>query len=233
VRASVVVLAASLLGCATLVSERDRLGGHALFPLSPGHSWTYQVRDHNGQISEFRARVNRELAGDGGTLTLVEESGGIPGDARFESAGDLVAYYSRGGFVFRAPWYASSHRLTATGNAEPILPIDLAHRPTWQGSHAVLDVEGPPLYQVRTESRVVATDDSIVVPAGRFGNCLRVDTVVYATVPASSPKREIIHYYTDWYAPHVGLVKMESAVATDGGKRELVSLELARFAKED
>ena len=224
-------LVASVLGCASLVAERDRFGANALFPLSTGRSWTYRVRDSAGRVSELRARVNRELVSDAGTLTLVEESGGIPGDARVRSAGDLVAYYSRAGFVFRAPWYASGSRLPATGGAEPILPVDLAASPTWQGSHAVLGIDGPPLYQVRTESRVVANDDTVAVPAGRFTKCLRVDTVVVAAVPASEPKREIVHYYTDWYAPGVGLVKMASAVDADGRKLDLLSLDLAAFER--
>jgi len=175
--------------------------------------------------------VNGEVSGAGGKLTLVEESGGIPGEAGFESTRDLVAYYSSAGFIFRATGYVSGSELPSNGSGEPILPVDVARSPSWRGSHTLLAIEGPPLFEVRTESRVTATAETIEVPAGSFRPCLRVETVVFATVPSSKPKREIVHYYTDWYARGVGLVKMTSAVDVDGRKLDLLSLDLASFER--
>src|SRR5687768_14465212 len=90
-----IVVVFSLLGCASLPVARERAAeGDALFPLTPGSAWVYTVRDFAGRVSELRARVDREVDGEGGKLTLVEESGGIPGEEGFESTQDLVAYYS-------------------------------------------------------------------------------------------------------------------------------------------
>jgi len=230
-RSATILLALSLAGCTSLrvAPERRPLDG-ALFPLTPGSSWVYEVRDFAGRVSELRARVNREVAGAGGNLTLVEEICGIPGEPGFDSGHDLVVYYSTAGFIFRAPWYYPASAPPPTGAGEPILPVDVARSASWHGSHSILAIDGPPLYELRTESRVTATAEAIDVPAGSFAPCLRVDTVVVATDPSAEPKREIVYYYTDWYAPGVGLVRTTSAVDVDGRKRDVLSLDLASFS---
>jgi hypothetical protein len=69
--------------------------------------------------------------------------------------------------------------------------------------------------------------DEVVVPAGRFTDCIRIETeALYESAMGVDQKR----YFLDWYAPDVGLVK---TLVLSGGPygREITRIELLRFAK--
>ena len=69
--------------------------------------------------------------------------------------------------------------------------------------------------------------DEVVVPAGRFTDCIRIETeALYESPMGVGQKR----YFLDWYAPDVGLVK---TLVLSGGPygREITRIELLRFAK--
>ena len=67
----------------------------------------------------------------------------------------------------------------------------------------------------------------MLVPAGRFAGCIRIETEAsYHDLAGIGDKR----YFTDWYAPDVGLVK---TLVLTGGQHghEITRIELLRFAK--
>jgi hypothetical protein len=205
-----------------------------LFPLAAGRAWVYEVRDASGRASSMRVRVRGSLVLDslGTEATLVEESGGVPGARSLESSIDLVAYYTREGVLFRLPWNTipggrDDSRFAKA--SEPVLPRDVRRLPTWRGEFDVLAIEGPPLYELSSESRLTAAAELVSVPAGRFPDCVRVDTRVAARAPADLARRQILYYYTDWYAPGVGLVKERSAVDVDGRPLDVLWAELTAF----
>jgi hypothetical protein len=68
-----------------------------------------------------------------------------------------------------------------------------------------------------------------VVPAGTFRRCVRVETVASAIAPGGMQPRAIVHHYTEWYAPGVGLVKARSAVEVEGRTLDVLAAELASF----
>jgi hypothetical protein len=73
--------------------------------------------------------------------------------------------------------------------------------------------------------RLSTETEPVVVPAGRFADCLRLDTE--SVLRAGGPgKEEIVYVYREWYAAGVGLVRMESwadrARTDERSKTELV-----------
>ena len=230
------VFALSSAGCATLGTVRSQVDGAGdVFPLRPGSAWTYQVRDVSGRTAAFKMRVRGDVDVDaaGTRATLVEETGGMPGARALDRESDLVAYYSREGIVFRLPW-----RWGAAGGvdvarslaeAEPVVSRDPRRQTRWEGHYDVLAIDGPPLYEVASESRVAASDERVTVPAGTFSHCVRVETRIAARTPSRVEPTEIVHYFEEWYAPGVGLVRQRSAVDVGGKRRDVLSVELAAF----
>jgi hypothetical protein len=66
----------------------------------------------------------------------------------------------------------------------------------------------------------------IVVPAGRYAGCLRVETE--ALYQGGTYKEPLSLLYLDWYAPHVGLIR---TLAMEGGMQGKVveRVELLKF----
>src|SRR5437870_813895 len=75
-----------------------------LLPLASGNEWVYDVRNAAGEAARLTMRVRGEryIASRGMPATIVEERGGVPGVTSLENSTDLVAYYLRGGFIFRS-----------------------------------------------------------------------------------------------------------------------------------
>ena len=80
---------------------------------------------------------------------------------------------------------------------------------------------------------IAALDDTVETPAGKFERCIRVEgngtMVFYADASAGYQEVPITH--AEWYAPGVGLIKVERSEPLDtmimkGGK---VSMQLSRF----
>jgi hypothetical protein len=61
-----------------------------------------------------------------------------------------------------------------------------------------------------------AESEEIVVPAGKFGGCLRVETTARFT--GGAYREPLILQYFDWYAPNVGLVKTIAREKDSNGK---------------
>jgi hypothetical protein len=68
--------------------------------------------------------------------------------------------------------------------------------------------------------------DEVLVPAGRFAGCIRIETEASYQSPAGIGDKR---YFTDWYAPDVGLVK--TLVLSGGHGHEIARIELVHFAK--
>ncbi|MCU7871672.1 MAG: hypothetical protein KZQ91_02885 [Candidatus Thiodiazotropha sp. (ex Lucinoma borealis)] len=58
--------------------------------------------------------------------------------------------------------------------------------------------------------QIAAENETVIVPAGQFKHCIRVDGEANFTIyaDASSGYEEILINTTEWYAPGVGLVKL-------------------------
>ncbi|MGH7818835.1 MAG: hypothetical protein ACREQ9_03605 [Candidatus Binatia bacterium] len=208
--------------------------GDDLLPLIPGNYWIYDVRNPAGASSKLEARVSGEIESAGMRIAVVEESGGVPGEETFESNRDPIAYYTRGGFIFRSPWIPHPDRAgtpPGDGGAEPVLPVNPIGTPEWRGQYQLFDLGSRPMYRFRSESRLASIHDAVTVPAGRFDRCMRVETTLAATVSSAGGSKEIIHHFVDWYAPGVGLVRTVSFVDVGGAKREVLDARLVSFGR--
>jgi uncharacterized protein DUF3108 len=238
------VALALLLGVVGCALER-RPGAPApvapsvLLPLVRGNEWVYEVRYPAGEVSKLTMRVmgERYIESRGMAATIVEESGGIPGSARLEASSDLVAYYLRGGFIFRSPLliardWGLEDRGAELGD-ERLLPVDPERDPAWESAYGLFDLGTRPLYEFHASSRLAPAVERVSVPAGVFERCVRVETSVSATTPSAPTARTIVHTYVEWYAPRVGLVRSRSFVTEGDSRLEVGSSELVRFRVGD
>lgn len=205
-------------------------GGTDYFPLEPGYHWQY--------------RIERTTMDGHTELRHVIETGSVPAGAAFDAeritAGGLRYRYELDeDGIFRVDLQTLG---SARGAPERtlVLPHHLDETSAWETrSHtAVLENSGPPwetLFRITApvamQYRVEQTDADIDTPAGRFEGCLVIHGVGSASVDAGNyiGRTRIEIASREWFAPGVGLVRMErnertGAAALSGG-RLLVELD--------
>jgi hypothetical protein len=229
-----VLLGAALAGCtAALSSVRPAASSHAsFFPLAPNSRWEYAVRRQTGheQFAFIATVQQREfIAEDGQACRVVDERyTDVTGGTRFP-----VLYCAKGGFLHRVMSLEYRGEVLEDNGLRSgelkFLPEDLAHTAAWEGwtnAYRLPDGSG---FEVRQLHERLPEVTQVVVPAGTFGACLRVNTTAIhsATGPdGRSVGPSIVFYYTDWYAPGVGLVKTEQR---DARAAVLATIELVRY----
>jgi uncharacterized protein DUF3108 len=185
----------------------------------------------------MRVRGERYIASRGMAATIVEESGGVPGVASLQTSTDLVAYYPRGGFLFRSAWLvpreAGLEDRGAELGDERLLPLDPERDAVWESVYALFDFGRHPVYELHESSRLASQAESITVPAGVFERCSRIETTVSAETADSPVSHKVVHHYVEWYAPGVGLVRSESFVTEGDAELEVGSAELMSFQVGD
>jgi len=194
--------------------SRDRTDTTAYFPLRNDDTWVYEIaRASEGE----RARLTVHSRGDQFVEPLrkrahvVEErysahSSGPPGEPY------LLAYYLEQGYVHRAMSleYKGQDIVENGPHAaeERFLPLGLDERSRWDGTTTAYDTPGGAGYAVEQKHAAAREPDMVEVPAGKFANCIRVETVAVQQIEDRGHKQgqPIVFYYRDWYAPNVGLV---------------------------
>ncbi|MEX2479756.1 MAG: hypothetical protein WD928_02745 [Gammaproteobacteria bacterium] len=233
-RASIIIspllaVLAALVSLAGAGCERSAGAAH-YFPLEPGHHWQY--------------RIERTTMDGHRELRHVVQTGKVPPGAAFDAmritAGGLRYLYE----VDDAGIFRLDLRPALPVRGEPqrtlVLPHQLDETSSWQTqSHtAVLENSGPPwetLFRITApvamQYQVEQTDAAIDTPAGRFEGCLVIRGVGSASVDAGNyiGRTRIEIASREWFAPGVGLVRMErdettGAAALSGG-RLLVELD--------
>ena len=205
-----------------------------LLPLATGNEWVYDVRNGAGEVARLTMRVRGEryIASRRMPATIVEERGGVPGAASLETSTALVAYYLRGGFIFRSAWLTPrdaelDDRAAELGD-ERLLPVDPERDLEWQSAYALFDFGARPS-EMHESSRIVSQRETIRVPAGSFPGCARIETTVVAESPSGAASRQVIHHHVEWYAAGIGLVKSEAFVTEGERQLEVGSAELVSF----
>jgi hypothetical protein len=218
----------ALLVCAALSGlaacrSADRADSTAYFPLHRDDTWIYEIA--RGSKPE-PARLTVRARGDQFVEPLrkrahvveeryADQASGPPGEPY------LLAYYQDGGFVHRAMSLEyQGEAIVALGphaNEERFLPVGLDVRSRWNGTTTAYDVPGGSGYAVEQTHQAIPERETIEVPAGRFPDCIRVDTVAVQQIQEEGRKRgrPIIFSYRDWYAPNVGLVRSHLSTSAD------------------
>lgn len=201
------------------------------FPLAPRSEWEYTVARRGGtERVALVATVNPEkfVAGDGRTCAVVDE--------RYADGDGLplpIVYCVEGGYLHRV--MSLEYRgATLTDNGlrsgeVKFLPIDLAHASTWEGRTSAYRLPDGSGFEVWQAHRSRPEPQEVVVSAGHFAGCIRVDTTAThsATEADGTPVGpQVVFYYSDWYAPGVGLVRTEQRDAT---AEILATIELVHY----
>jgi len=230
-------MAASLsVGCTATV-KRDRATQVAadFFPLTPNSHWEYLVRRRSdASPSPFAATVRPdEFKGPNGHgCRIVDERyGDRPAAERHP-----IVYCAEGGFLHRVmslDYRGESLEDNGLRSGElKFLPIDLAHTTSWEGRTNAYQLADGSGFEVRQLHQVFVQREPVEVAAGRFERCARVETTAIhsATGPdGAAVGTRVVYYYSDWYAPGVGLIRTEqrSATAEVLATVELVSYQIA------
>jgi hypothetical protein len=84
----------------------------------------------------------------------------------------------------------------------------------------------PGSFHLREFHHTFAEPEAVIVAAGHFRQCIRIDTrAIFEGGPYARFNEGVRLYYSDWYAPDVGLVKSVARQGTmDGAETERVEL---------
>lgn len=207
------------------------------FPLNEGYRWQYRMSESNPLVSR-RLPLSMENLGartrDGRRYWLRRSSEGNEYWLRIEGEG-VVRSAARS-------WLGGSPALE---EAQTVLPPKLVVGAEWNAQTRPYILERAIPFRERftqddsknIELRMrLANDDEVVeVPAGRFEHCLRVEGQgrLFVLADARIGASEVPITQTEWYAPGVGLVKLQRSeeLKTEqivGGE---VTLELLRFER--
>jgi hypothetical protein len=198
------------------------------FPLEPNVEWTYRIDSKDQEVNyqlvdkvigqRFVEKLNRLCYVVNETYDL--QSGGIL----------PVIYYSKDGFLNRISGleYVGQRiefpNLTLSVEKQ-FLPANLMANQSWKNTVRPFG-KMPGALSISQSHKVFAEKKEVVVPAGHYIGCLRVET--QALFESSAHKKPSSLLYLDWYAPHVGLVR---TLAMDGGLNGKIveDVELLKF----
>jgi hypothetical protein len=198
---SLTLAAMLLLGCQHKASFDSGSAG-SFFPLRPGSTWTYRITDQDRHTTEILTdqaigRSNAGPSGAGGGV--VSEHEGPGGENNL-----TILYSVENGYVTRIFDFGSSTGVQF--RERRFLPRLLKPDLTWSNSAFPFGSFREGFHLAQTHRTALETD-LVVVPAGSFSNCIRIETQVSFEGNLSQHIRPRRLKYLDWYAPGVGLVK--------------------------
>jgi hypothetical protein len=226
---------AQLTACQKRASFNPALTGH-FFPLRSGLTWTYQVTYPNGAhetISDRVVKADAPGTSHAGALIVSEYWGhgirairaDLPQAYPAEMTSIETRYVVDNGYISRSARLGGPTAIRL--NEHDFLPQYMWPDLTWSNTLSPFEqMPGDVLTIIQTH-RSFLEGSEVVVPAGRFSTCIRIETESsYRSLAGTDDKR----YFTDWYAPDVGLVK---TLVLNGGPKgeEMARIELLRFWK--
>lgn len=226
-----------ILFCLSLLAACDQPASDDYFPLNQGLRWEYQVTiEHPERLdtqslmieSKGQTRLKQEI------VSIRATSDGT--DYYLAQRADGIYRLAKRSLVEAEPRLDPSPRMVLP------LPIAQAKGKTWSLiTQAYLiervfegqDVMTADMLQFPMTYSVLSVDESVEVAAGRFSHCILVEGQADLSLYADARKGNSIVPITtrEWYAPGVGLVKLEREEPLDtevykGGK---ITMELLRF----
>ncbi len=201
------------------------------FPLKTNMVWTYQV---NSKSQRANYAVTDRVIGMQYVPALKVTGLVVEEFYNLDRAGlRPVVYLDHGGYLSRLSGLTyAKHQIMAPvwGRSEEqnFLPEHLTPNLAWKNT---LFPYGklPGSFDVIQSHKSFMEPTDVVVPAGHFRNCIRIETRArYEGGAYAQTKQHLSLTYEDWYAPNVGLVR---TVAYQGGPDgpEMERVELTRF----
>jgi hypothetical protein len=212
----------SITGCRNNASF-DPASTGTFFPLHRGSSWTYRIVDKNLATNQI---VTDRALGAGHIDTLKAAGEAVSESANMNGGGSesTFLYVMEDGYLTRVssvgvPVWASYERR--------FLPQYLKPGLTWSNSVFPFGRFRGAFYIKQTHRTFLEAGD-VVVPAGHFSGCIRIETDAVYQPPR---KDGVLHLkYVDWYAPNVGLLKTRVLRSGWFSDSEIARLELLTFA---
>jgi hypothetical protein len=205
-----VMLLLVIAACACGMLGGQPRGDSSYFPMSADRSWEYRLRLQSGEVWPviIRSRGPRFIPELGRVAAIFDED--YP-DQRLP-----VAFFLSEGFLQSE--IGLRYRVERGVELMPIgiqpmrvMPMPPRVGMRWAYFEQVFGASDGVGFDIRW-SGSVSREESVVVPAGTFRDCLRVESVALHRIPMDDHRHEF--RYVDWYAPNVGLVKNQYVSGT-------------------
>jgi hypothetical protein len=224
-----VLLSGLTLGCKSASRTPDPSA--VFFPLKPNMMWMYRVQSKSQQREYI---VTDTVLGEQYVPALKLTGAVVEEFYNLDRAGlRPIVYTQKNGYLTRLSgldYVKHQIKPPAWGRSieEDFLPARLAPDTSWQNT---LFPYGklPGGFDVAQSHTSFMEGRVVVVPAGRYTGCIRIETLARYEGAAYSHYSHVLKLaYEDWYAPNVGLVRT-IAYENDPDGPEMERVELIRF----
>jgi hypothetical protein len=204
--AGLALVLTQLMGCQRSAPFDPSLAG-TFFPLQAGCHWSYQVTYGNGTRATLSDQVeaNPDSTPDGAAVVGSTYSGFnalVPDDLRQayrpEQTKIEVHYAFAAGYVTRTEDIGVGP-VSSRFEEQRFLPRTLRPNQVWSNT-----LSPAAFLKITQLHRSFLEEHVVAVPAGRFSDCIRIETEASYYGPSGVGTKR---YFIDWYAPKVGLVK--------------------------
>ena len=224
-------LSGSLLGCHWKTAQFDPRVARDFFPLARDSVWTYRV---NSKSQRTTYVVTDKAVGEKYVPSLNTTGQVVEEYYNMDRGGTRpILYITKDGYWTRLSGLDYSKddiEAPAWGRSEDgeFMPAVLMPGVNWK-SRMFPFGHIPGSFDISQLHHTFFEPTDIVVPAGHFGGCMRIETeALYEGGSYARSGKPLRLVYEDYYAPHVGLIK---TVALEGSARgaEMELVELIRF----
>ena len=194
-------------------AEPLRIPVESYFPLTDKSQWSYRVQDfvrnltYQSKVRVYGRQYVEAVRREGISVEECYSNFGLGGPFVFEEQEPMV-YFRENGYLNRVLLtYQAGKVVAASGSGDrQYLPEVLTDGASWDSNTEAFRI-GDLGFKVSFRHAVAVERETVKVPAGTFDDCVRVDTAS-TEGPDSGyhPGEELVFYYSDWYAPGVGLV---------------------------
>jgi hypothetical protein len=217
-------IAAAGLILAVLSCCQDDLSRY--YPLEAGLAWHYRVTLTQGrEVTTTTADVVNLQPTDVLGRTGVPQQSEMFGQS-------LVRYLAkdeRG--IFEFAQQQAGGGVTPVGNDTPnyVLRVPLAHGTTWPSTWQ--STRDGRRMSFPTVKAIAATDETVMVPAGTFSDCIRLKITGKGQANLASGPATIEVQGDEWYAPEIGFIKGIFRETVNSGEAPVEQeMDLASFA---
>jgi hypothetical protein len=221
----------SAAGCDRPVARYNPALAEAFFPLTTDSVWTYRVNSKSQRqtyVVTDKAVGIKYIPSLNVTGPVVEEYYNLDrGGSR------PIVYVTKNGYLTRLSGLEYSKtdiEAPAWGRSEEgeFMPSRMIPDIAWSSTIFPFGHMAD-AFDIKQSHRTYFEPYDVVVPAGHFSGCMRIDTMAtYEGGSYAKSKTPNNLLYRDWYAPHVGLIKTE---VLEGGQNgpQMELVELLKF----
>jgi hypothetical protein len=225
------IFSAILFGCQGKTAQFDPGLSHDFFPLAPDSVWTYKV---NSKSQRTTYVVTDKAVGEKYVPSLNITGQVVEEYYNLDRGGTRpIVYITKNGYWTRLSGLDYSKEdieAPAWGRSEEgeFMPAILIPGINWNSKIFPFG-HMPGAFDIRQLHRTFFEPAEVVVPAGHFTGCVRIETEAqYEGGSYAKMGKPLRLVYEDYYAPHVGLIKTTAHEGTIHGS-EVERVELIRF----